>query len=290
MPSGTRKSACTPTPDAGAATLAGTRLPAVQAAAGMARLTAIARAMKAAGMRGGLDYLRAVAYVGLILGTLPAGPPAAGDPPAPTAPPTPTLGAPGDPGRRRLWPRRLSAALGPAGGVRGSALRRLWLPAALGSAGSGPSWPWLRRSPARAAQATPTPPAAMTGRRRPPRPPAGRAGAARPGPVGRRPARRSRGDYSDCGYGDDGYGDDEDEDDGPFAADPPSAWPPIPGTAAQIPPFLGQPPPRPPAPASHSRPLAIRHPGPPASRPTLADHHRARRPASAAGRRACWSW
>ena len=67
-------------PADGTATLAGTRLPAVHAAAAMARLTAIARAMKSAGQAGGLDYLRAIALIGLLLGTLPLVPPPAGDP------------------------------------------------------------------------------------------------------------------------------------------------------------------------------------------------------------------
>ncbi len=80
MPSGTRKLACTPTRTPIPRRWPATRLPAVQAAAGMARLTAIARAMKSAGMGGGLDYLRAVALIGLILGTLPLVPPPAGDP------------------------------------------------------------------------------------------------------------------------------------------------------------------------------------------------------------------
>ena len=69
-----------PDPADGTATLAATRLPGVHAAAGMARLTAIARAMKSAGMGGGLDFLRSVALIGLILGTLPLVPPPAGDP------------------------------------------------------------------------------------------------------------------------------------------------------------------------------------------------------------------
>ncbi len=85
-----------------------------------------------------------------------------------------------------------------------------------------------------------------------------------PDPSDTAPPDDRLGDYSDSGYGDDGYGDDEDEDDGPFAADPPSAWPPIPGTAAQIPPFLGQPPPSHPPPASHSPPASH----PPPSRPS----------------------
>ncbi len=87
-----------PDPDADTATLAGTRLPAVHAAAAMARLTAIARAMKAAGMGGGLDYLRAIAFIGLLLGTLPLVPPPAGDPgpPGPTDP-DPDAGRPRPP-------------------------------------------------------------------------------------------------------------------------------------------------------------------------------------------------
>ena len=79
----------------GTATLAATRLPGVHAAAGMARLTAIARAMKSAGMGGGLDFLRSVALIGLLLGTLPLVPPPAGDP------------GPSRPHRPRPWPARL---------------------------------------------------------------------------------------------------------------------------------------------------------------------------------------
>ena len=102
-----------PDPDADTATLAGTRLPAVHAAAAMARLTAIARAMKSAGMGGGLDYLRAIAFIGLLLGTLPLVPPPAGDPgpPGPTdpdpgrRPTTPPTPAPAAPAPARPWPR-----------------------------------------------------------------------------------------------------------------------------------------------------------------------------------------
>src|SRR6185437_967641 len=84
-----------PDPADGTATLAGTRLPSVHAAAAMARLTAIARAMKSAGLTGGLDYLRATAFVGLLLGTLPLVPPPAGDP-GPEGPTEPDPGPPGD--------------------------------------------------------------------------------------------------------------------------------------------------------------------------------------------------
>jgi hypothetical protein len=62
--------------DNGTATLTGTGLPAVEAAAAMARITAIARAMKAAGQTGGLDLHRARVMLGLLLGTLPYIPPA----------------------------------------------------------------------------------------------------------------------------------------------------------------------------------------------------------------------
>ena len=79
------------------ATLAGQRLPAVLAAAAMARLNAIARAMKASGAGGGMDLLRAQALLGQILGTLPLIPPAEGAPP--DAPPDcPGEGPDDDPG------------------------------------------------------------------------------------------------------------------------------------------------------------------------------------------------
>ena len=69
---------------------------------------------------------------------------------------------------------------------------------------------------------------------------------------------------------------------GPFAADPPVPWPPIPGTAAQIPPFLGQPPAsltmsHPPAapPPPPGRPAAARAARPPATRAAGPGHLRA---------------
>jgi Domain of unknown function (DUF222) len=64
----------------GTATLVGAGLPAVEAAAAMARVTAIARAMKAAGQGGGLDLHRARVMLGLLLGTLPYIPPPGGAP------------------------------------------------------------------------------------------------------------------------------------------------------------------------------------------------------------------
>ncbi|HEY1620288.1 MAG TPA: DUF222 domain-containing protein, partial [Streptosporangiaceae bacterium] len=72
--------------DDGTATLTGTSLPAVHAAAAMARITALARAMKASGAGGGTDYLRAYIYLGLLLGTLPPIPPPADGQPAGPSP------------------------------------------------------------------------------------------------------------------------------------------------------------------------------------------------------------
>jgi len=90
-------------PDAdGTATLAGTGLPAVLAAAAMAKITAMARARKEAGLGGGLDLHRAQVMLGLLLGTLPPTPPAEGappdQPPADDTDPGPSDGSPsGDP-------------------------------------------------------------------------------------------------------------------------------------------------------------------------------------------------
>ncbi len=69
-----------PDPD-GTATLAGTSLPGVHAAAAMARISAMARALKSSGAPGGIDLLRASIFLGLLLGTAPLIPPAEGAPP-----------------------------------------------------------------------------------------------------------------------------------------------------------------------------------------------------------------
>ena len=71
----------------GTATLTGRCLPGIQAAAAMARITALARALKASGAGGGLDLLRAHIFTGLLLGTLPLIPPPAHGPPDPPPPP-----------------------------------------------------------------------------------------------------------------------------------------------------------------------------------------------------------
>src|SRR5258708_9301887 len=92
--------------DEGTATLAGYSLPGVQAAAAMARISALAKALKATGVAGQVDLVRAQGYLGLLLGTLPYIPPAPGappddpppdDPPPDDPPPddSPCAGAPG---------------------------------------------------------------------------------------------------------------------------------------------------------------------------------------------------
>jgi Domain of unknown function (DUF222) len=82
----------------GTATLAGTGLPAVQAAAAMAKITAMAWARKAAGLGGGLDLHRAQVMLGLLLGTLPPTPPAEGAPPDEPPSDGPTEDEPGNGG------------------------------------------------------------------------------------------------------------------------------------------------------------------------------------------------
>ncbi len=70
----------------GTASLAGYNLPGVRAAAAMARISALAQALKASGAGGGIDLLRAQVLLGLVLGTLPYIPPPADGPPDPAPP------------------------------------------------------------------------------------------------------------------------------------------------------------------------------------------------------------
>ncbi len=213
-------------PADGTATLAGTCLPAVHAAAAMARLTAIARAMKSAGQAGGLDYLRAVALIGLLLGTLPLVPPPAGDP-GPDGPTDPDSSDPG-PGPSDTDPGPADSGPGPSDTDPG--------PADPGSGHPGPS---------DSGDADPGPASREEGDTDGHRP----DGPMPPDPAP--PDDPGEPDYSDAR----GTGDaDWDEDDGPFAPDPPAAWPPLPATMTQHPPFLGQPPPRHPPPATHPPP------------------------------------
>ena len=74
----------------GTAALAGYQLPGIGAAAAMARISALARALKASGAGGGIDLLRAQVFLGLLCGTLPLIPPADGAPPDNPPPPSDT--------------------------------------------------------------------------------------------------------------------------------------------------------------------------------------------------------
>jgi hypothetical protein len=148
----------------GTATLTGSGLPAVEAAAAMARVTAIARAMKAAGQGGGLDLHRARVMVGLLLGTLPYIPPPGGAP-EPDPPPGSGVGYPGGngpdghdpadngPGSRK--PGRSPAATAPDPAPTAAALA-----AAAPVAGRGTTCPPRGTRTPRATTAPRTPPAA----------------------------------------------------------------------------------------------------------------------------------
>ncbi|MDQ2875822.1 MAG: DUF222 domain-containing protein, partial [Actinomycetota bacterium] len=106
------------------ATLAGQNLPGTRAAAAMSRISAMARALKASGAAGGLDLLRAQVFIGLLLGTLPAIPPAPGSPsdePPPDEPP-PDDGHGDEPPGQSGGPRRASSdGAGPGGRPCGGA-------------------------------------------------------------------------------------------------------------------------------------------------------------------------
>ncbi len=118
------------------ATLTGTRLPAALATAAMARLSAMARALRASGAGGGLDLLRAQIFIGLLLGTMPPIPPPADAPPD-TEPP-PEAGPPPDaePPSGGEADTDLSSAGTPGDGVPGD-----------GMPGDGTSAPWLGAPP-----------------------------------------------------------------------------------------------------------------------------------------------
>jgi hypothetical protein len=113
--------------DEGTATLAGYALPGVQAAAAMARITALAKAMQAAGNGGQIDFVRAQVFLGLLLGTIPYIPPPNGEPP-PDEPPSDDLSS--DDLRGDDLPRGVPPHEPPDGNAE--------RPAGL----TGPSWPW----------------------------------------------------------------------------------------------------------------------------------------------------
>jgi hypothetical protein len=157
--------------DEGTATLAGYALPGVQASAAMARITALAKAMQAAGNGGRIDLVRAQVFLGLLLGTLPYIPPPPGgpdDPPpgsppddrppdddSPAGPGAPDDLTPGDspagPGAPdNPTPDDSSAAPGApddltSGGLTSDDLpfsEPAWPLGGSGSSGIGPVWPW----------------------------------------------------------------------------------------------------------------------------------------------------
>ncbi len=245
-------------PADGTATLAGTCLPAVHAAAAMARLTAIARAMKSAGQAGGLDYLRAIALIGLLLGTLPLIPPPAGDP----GPDGPTDPDPGEPGPGHSDPVPGPSEPGPGPGDLGPGT---------GYPGPGTGYPGPGPGSGDLDPGAGGHDEGDAGVHRPdgPMPP---DPAPPEDPEATPPDDPGEPEVSDAhGAG----GADWDQDDGPFTPDPPAAWPPLPATLTQHPPFLGQPPVSHPPPVGHPPPASDPPPvsnSPPAARPPLGGH------------------
>jgi hypothetical protein len=170
------------------ASLGGWNLPAVQSAAAMARISAMARALKASGAGGGIDYLRAHVFLGLLLDTLPLIPPPADGPPD-TGPPDedpPDEEPPGD---------GPAAAAGSSGG-RSSGSDSTGPPASgppapgeTGSPGSGSGPPRAQGATGHPADAA-GPPAGAAG------PPAGAADA--PSDADGPPADATRAPPGDC--------------------------------------------------------------------------------------------
>jgi hypothetical protein len=139
--------------DEGTATLAGYALPGVQAAAAMARITALAKAMQAGGNGGQIDFVRAQVFLGLLLDTLPYIPPSSDAPPdepPPDEPPPdePPHGTPpGESGRPPVVPPHERPEQPECGGNFGAEDPAPEPgPDHNGIRGadefSGPSWPW----------------------------------------------------------------------------------------------------------------------------------------------------
>ena len=117
----------------GTASLAGRNLPPAQALAASKRLTQIATAWKRRGALGGMDLLRAHAYLALLNGLDTATPPASLLPvPAPAGRDT-TVGTPGGPGAAQANVRRAgdSDVRGPAGPDEGDAAADQQIPPGL---------------------------------------------------------------------------------------------------------------------------------------------------------------
>ena len=100
------------------ATIVADKQPQIEAAAGFARLNALARARKAAGFEGPLGWHRSQVLLGMLNGTLPPIPPAEGAPPDHPGPsdgpgpwrvPATAMAATAGPPPRRARPRRPAA-------------------------------------------------------------------------------------------------------------------------------------------------------------------------------------
>jgi Domain of unknown function (DUF222) len=128
--------------DEGTATLAGYSLPGVQAAAAMARITALAKALQATGAAGQIDLVRAQVFLGLLLGTLPYIPPAPGAPPDDPPPyDAPSDDSPPDDAPSDDSPPAESPHGGaPESSPSGDRPDDRWQ--SLGGGESGPGWPW----------------------------------------------------------------------------------------------------------------------------------------------------
>jgi hypothetical protein len=273
--------------DAGTATLVGLGLPAVHAAAAFARLTALARGLRASGAGGRLGLLRAQVLIGLLLGTQPLTPPGPDVPPDPDAPSdqdAPPDGGAGD--------------LGDSGGrPPGPGNPRDGGPSGRPDYDAGPTLP---------GRSAPDLPGGA-----PPRPPGGTHRRSRPGPATNGPARDG---HDPVGAEDGGEGKHEPEpessqdpgswrdvpppgdadmpppggepaedpwvepeydpyDTDRLAEDPAPAWPPLPVTVTTIPPMYGTKPPGsvPPVPPA-AWPLAPPEAGPGGGRPPPGRH------------------
>jgi hypothetical protein len=243
--------------DAGTATLAAMGLPAVHGAAMMAKLTALARGLRASGEGGRLGLLRAYALTGLVLGTMPlipaSGPEAPTDP-GPDDPPDPGSGAPPNmpgseppqpPGGGHRPQRPGPAKTGPARdgpGPAGKSQEPPGSPGRDGPASPGES-PASGPDPGSRAETT-----ERSGRAEPARP-GGRAHPEGPGdpdgswrdvpPPGDADMPPPGGEPAEDPWVEPEY---DPYDIDRLAEDPAPAWPPLPATVTQIPPLYGTPP------------------------------------------------
>ncbi len=154
--------------DSGNASLAGRELPPAQVLAADQRITAWAKELRAAGLDGDMDVLRATAYLDILLGMDSRPAPSVSESPATESPATesPATESPGGPPATNAWDYRPQADPFPAGPFPAGFAARLNLTVPLatvlgladrpGEAGAlGPIDPWLARDLARAAAHNP---------------------------------------------------------------------------------------------------------------------------------------